>query len=233
VGEANYRPGVSEIDPRLASALAEQLEERDARLRDGAVRVGWKLGMGDRESIGVEIAVGYLTSATRLDADSRYVAGNPGADLHADAELAIELGRDIPSSADARAIEGAISGYAAALEIVDLSPLPNEPDSVVAANVFHRAVAFGPSRPELPTEGVFGSLVVNDVVQARAPFRGGLIDRISTAARLLDAVGERLQAGDRIITGSIVQVPIEVGDVVLADLGALGAVQLSIGASAH
>jgi 2-keto-4-pentenoate hydratase len=224
---------VSEIDPRLASALLQQLERRDGLLREGAMRVGWKLGMGDRESIGGQIAVGYLTSATRLDPGSRYVAGSPGADLHADAELAIELGRDLPSSADARAVADGISGYAAALEIVDLSPLPDEPESVVAANVFHRAVAFGPSRTELPTDDVLASLVVNDFVKANAPFAGGLVDRICKAARLLGAVGERLQAGDRIITGSIVQVAIDVGDVVLADLGALGAVQLAIGVSAQ
>ena len=41
-------------------------------------------------------------------------------------------------------------------------------------------------------------------------------------------MGERLQPGDRIITGSVVQVPIKIGDQVLAEMGALGKVQLSI-----
>ena len=35
-------------------------------------------------------------------------------------------------------------------------------------------------------------------------------------------------AGDRLITGSVVQVPIKVDDHVVADLGPLGQVQLSI-----
>jgi 2-keto-4-pentenoate hydratase len=41
-------------------------------------------------------------------------------------------------------------------------------------------------------------------------------------------MGERLEAGDRIITGSVVQAPIEVDDEVVADMGPLGRVGLSI-----
>jgi 2-keto-4-pentenoate hydratase len=41
-------------------------------------------------------------------------------------------------------------------------------------------------------------------------------------------MGERLAEGDRVITGSIVQVPIQRGDEVAADLGALGSVRLTV-----
>jgi 2-keto-4-pentenoate hydratase len=54
------------------------------------------------------------------------------------------------------------------------------------------------------------------------------VDSVRSAAALLGAVGVRLQAGDRLITGSIVQVPIGPGDHVLADLGELGSVELTI-----
>jgi 2-keto-4-pentenoate hydratase len=40
--------------------------------------------------------------------------------------------------------------------------------------------------------------------------------------RLLDSAGERLQAGDSLITGSVVQIRVEPGDEVIADLGPLG-----------
>ena len=43
-------------------------------MREGAERVGWKLGVGERERIGGELAVGHLTSATRLDPGATYVA---------------------------------------------------------------------------------------------------------------------------------------------------------------
>jgi 2-keto-4-pentenoate hydratase len=41
-------------------------------------------------------------------------------------------------------------------------------------------------------------------------------------------MGERLRAGDRVITGSVVQVPVRPGDEVTADLGPLGAPRLAI-----
>ena len=51
---------------------------------------------------------------------------------------------------------------------------------------------------------------------------------VLAAARLLASVGERLQARDSLITGSVVQVPVEPGDEVIADLGPLGRIHLSI-----
>ena len=48
------------------------------------------------------------------------------------------------------------------------------------------------------------------------------------AARLLAAMGERLLPGDRVITGSVVQVPVGPGHLVGAELGPLGRVELSI-----
>ena len=42
------------------------------------------------------------------------------------------------------------------------------------------------------------------------------------------AAGEQLRAGDLLITGSLVQVRVAAGDEVVADLGALGSVGLSL-----
>jgi hypothetical protein len=210
---------VTEVDPRLARALRAQLAARRALLRDGAVGVGWKLGVGDRERIGDHIAVGYLTSATRLEPGAAYVPTD-GELLHADAEVFVEIG---PA--------GEIAGYGAALELVDLRSPPDTPDDVVATNVFHRAVAFGSSVRALQPGGVEASLVVN--AEARDTGRSGedLADRVAGAGRILEAVGERLAAGDRVITGSIVQVPVSPGDMVEADLGPLGRVGLHIAKS--
>jgi 2-keto-4-pentenoate hydratase len=55
-----------------------------------------------------------------------------------------------------------------------------------------------------------------------------LAGRISAAARLLGAVQERLRPGDRVITGSVVQVQVQQGDDVVADFGLLGRVQVSL-----
>jgi 2-keto-4-pentenoate hydratase len=43
------------------------------------------------------------------------------------------------------------------------------------------------------------------------------------------AIGDQLQPGDRIIAGSILQVPVGAGDEVVVDLGPLGRVAATIG----
>src|SRR5215210_1295920 len=97
----------SEVDPRLASALAAQLGMWRASLAGGAQRVGWKLGMGDRERIGPGPVIGHLTSATVLPAGAIFqVAGI--AELHADAEVALELAHDVEADADRDAARAAI-----------------------------------------------------------------------------------------------------------------------------
>lgn len=218
---------VAKIDPRLAGALAAQFEQWRAALHSGAERVGWKLGMGEGERIGDEVAIGHLTSVSLLDPGAAYHAGS-AIDLRADAEVALQVGRAVAPDGDPVAAREAISGFGVALEVVDLGRPLDDPVSVVATNVFHRAVAFGPFRPVLPAEEVDGRLVVNGQVVASAAAANDLADRVCAAARLLGAMGERLQPGDRIITGSVVQVPIKIGDQVLAEMGALGKVQLSI-----
>jgi 2-keto-4-pentenoate hydratase len=176
--------------------------------------VGWKVGAGDRECLGDGIVVGHLTSATVLAPGAVYRAGAAAA-LHADAEVALCIGRD-----------GEIDGYAAALELVDLAD-GDDADEIVAANVFHRAVAFGPWHAAVPGDAT-AALVVDEVSVARAAVRSDHREKAQAVAALLDAVGEELRAGDRVITGSVVQVPVAPGAHVVADFGALGRVALDI-----
>jgi 2-keto-4-pentenoate hydratase len=207
------------IDPRLEAALAAQLDDWRAALRAGAERVGWKLGMGDRERIGGPV-IGHLTSASRLAPGATYA--RHGGALHADAEVALAIGSDVAPDASEEAARAAIAGYGAALELVDLAEPPVEAEAIVAENVWHRAFVLAGGVEALPWEGVDGRLIVNGEVRASAAAPTDFADRVLVVARLLGAMGERLQAGDRIITGSVVQVPIAPGDEVVADLGALG-----------
>jgi 2-keto-4-pentenoate hydratase len=214
------------IEPRLVAAIAEQLDRRREALARGAAHVGWKLGMGDRERIGKHIAVGYLTSETVLEADGRF---RPAAEseFHADAEIAVELASDVDPARGVRAVGEAVARYGAALEIVDLAPVTGEPDAVVAGNVFHRAVRFGELRPG-PLAAVDVELSVDGQARASGRSPADVRGRIAEAARLLDAVGERLRAGDRIITGSVAQAPIGVGAEVVADFDVLGTIRVRI-----
>jgi 2-keto-4-pentenoate hydratase len=212
------------VDPRLVAALTRQLEARGRALADGARRVGWKLGVGDAERIGAGPVVGHLTSATQLEPGGIFRAGDVAA-LHADVEIAVELAADLGPGDDVR---GAIGGYAAALELVDLESIDRDPEAIVAANVFHCAFALGATVPPIVLDRVVGRLVVDGETRDEAPAED-VDDRLAAAARIVAAGGDGLLAGDRIITGSIVQVPVAPGSRVVADLGPLGSVGLEIG----
>src|SRR3954447_20406380 len=96
------------------------------RCSTGASHVGWKLGMGDRESVGGSIVVGHLTSATVFANGARCVVDD-AADLHVDAGAGVGRGSDVEPSAGADAVRAAIAGYGLAVELVDLGPVPGEP----------------------------------------------------------------------------------------------------------
>jgi hypothetical protein len=182
---------MGDVDPRLVAALREQLSQRPK----DAGRVGWKHGGGDDERIGDEIAVGHLTSARTLEDGTTY--GGGGGDLRADVELAVEIGAD-----------GEISRYGVALELCDLAD-GGTPEEVVAKNDYHRAVAFGPFVDALPAQ-LEAVLSVNGERRSGAPTPtlAEIAHRVAAVDRVLDAVGEALQPGDRVITGLIVNGPV-------------------------
>ena len=188
------------IDPRLVAALRVRLVGRHGG------RVGWKLGVGDAERLGEMGSVGHITTTTRLDDGATYHSA--GAELHADAEIAVVVGL----------------GFAPALELVDLSNSDAGPEKIVKTNIFHRAVAFGQTADRLPSEG---ALLVNGVVRASEPVPD-VGERLRSAEQVLAALGERFELHDRVITGSVVQVPVQSGDEVTADFGSLGRVSLRI-----
>ena len=197
------------VDPRLVRAVRAQLEQRPA----DAARVGWKVGAGDGERIGREpVAVGHLTSATVLENGATYAGG--GDDLHADTELAVEVD------------DGGTSRYAVALEIVDLGDR-GDAEGVVESNIFHRAVAFGAFAATTP-QAVRARILVNGEERDAATAPEHVVDRVAGVVRVLEAVGEQVVSGDRVITGSIVQVRVASGDDVLAEIEGLGSVGLEV-----
>jgi len=218
---------VTDIDPRLRTALAAQLGQWRSALEGGAERVGWKLGIGDRESIGPGPVIGHLTSATQLDPASTFPATGAMA-LHADAEVAVQVGRAVDPGSDLAGAREAIAGFGSALELVDLGGPPDDPQGVVAANVFHRAFALGPLDAQPPADRVEGRLIVNGETRVAATAARDFPETVRAVAALLGAMGERLEAGDVLITGSVVQLPVDPGDEVIANMGQLGRVGLTV-----
>jgi len=145
-----------------------------------------------------------------------YRAGVPGA-LRADAELALEIGAD-----------GKPVGYGAALELVDVARPPDDFESIVAANIWHRAFALSPLRDEPPPAHARAGIRINGKTVDASERRVDALETARIASELLAAVGERLEPGDRIIAGSLVQVPVARGDEVVADLGELGQVGVRV-----
>ncbi len=200
------------MDERVAFALRTQLLEWRAALALGAERVGWKVGRG----IIPEPLIGHLTSATRLRRGGVYRVGE-ARDLRADAELAIEIG-----------MAGEPIRYGAAMELVDFDASPEDFERVVAANLFHRAYAFAPLRREPPPELVRAEVRVNGAVAGTAERPVDPAETARIVEELLGAAGERLEPRDRIICGSIVQIPVTAGAEVVVDLGELGQVAVKL-----
>src|SRR5829696_2381377 len=181
------------------------LTRRREQLAQGAEPIGWKIGFNVRETqekLGIDAPLaGFLTTDSLVES-----------------EVAAEVG------ADGRSIAALLP----ALEIADPPDLDLPVEQILAGNIFHRAVAFGP-RVETQEPGAARILVNGDEQHTVPADRTGtrLAAMVDAVARRLTEAGEELRAGDRIITG-IIAPPHEAapGDTVRLELEALGGVEL-------
>ena len=195
---------------------AALLMRRREILAQGAEPLGWKIGFNvpaTQERLGIDAPLaGFLTT------DSLVEGSWDEYPVIVESEVALEIGADGRS----------IAALFPALEIADEPDLDMEIEQILAGNIFHRAVAFGP-RVETREPGA-ARIIVHGEKQHAVPADetgkrlGAMIEAV--AARLADA-GEELRAGDRIITG-IIAPPhkAEPGDTVRLELEALGSVEL-------
>jgi 2-keto-4-pentenoate hydratase len=223
------------MDARVRRGMEAQLARWRSALAGGAARVGWKVGLNDprvQAHLGIDgCVVGHLTLATTL------VPGEPhslrgGTRVGAECEVAIHLGRDLDAGASDADAAAAVLGLGAALELIDLDRPLDDLEGIVAANVFHRAVLLGPTRPGASIDGVRAQVLrhgaVVETVDAAAA-TGPVTVVVRSIADALGACGEHLRAGDRVIAGSLAGILwLEPGDVVGLDLGPLGALSLAV-----
>jgi 2-keto-4-pentenoate hydratase len=195
---------------------AALLMRRREILAQGAEPIGWKIGFNlpeIQQKLGIDRPLaGFLTSDSLIeDSWDAYP-------IIVESEVAVELG------ADGRSIAAMLP----ALELADPPDLDLGLEQILAGNIFHRAVAFGP-RVETREPGA-GRILVNGEEQhaLSADQTAANLDAMVDAAagRLADA-GEQLQPGDRIITG-VLAPPHEAspGDTVRLELDGLGGVEL-------
>jgi 2-keto-4-pentenoate hydratase len=188
------------------------LMRRTKVLDAGAEPVGWKVGFNVPEiqqKLGIDAPLaGFLTTDSLIeDSWDDYP-------VVVESEVAVEIGDDGRS----------IVALLPALELADPPDLDLEIEQILAGNIFHRAVAFGP-RVETTDPGA-GRILVNGEEQ-HAVKPEGLERMVQAVAARLEAAGEELRAGDRIITG-VLAPPYEAkeGDTVRLELEALGSVEL-------
>jgi 2-keto-4-pentenoate hydratase len=200
--------------------LAAQLVRRREILAQGAEPIGWKIGFNlpkFQEQLGIDLPVaGFLTTDTLLEDGATWSIGD--GEYVLESEVAVELGDD------ARTIVALLP----ALELADTPDLSIDLEQILAGDIFHRGVAFGP-RVETKTPGA-ARIVVNGEVQHEIDAESAgarLEEMVGVVADRLAAVGEELSAGDRIITG-VLAPPHKVapGDRVRLEIDGIGAVEL-------
>jgi 2-keto-4-pentenoate hydratase len=197
------------------------LMRRREILAQGAEPVGWKVGFNvpsTQERLGIDAPLaGFLTTDSLLEDGSSWSIEDDG-EVIVESEVALEVGADGRS----------IAALFPALELADEPDLDLEIEQILAGNIFHRAVAFGP-RVEAKKPGA-ARILVNGEEQHTVP-AADTVERleamVEAVAARLEAAGEELRPGDRIITG-IIAPPHQAraGDTVRLELEELGGVEL-------
>jgi 2-keto-4-pentenoate hydratase len=197
------------------------LTRRREIVAQGAEPIGWKIGFNVpaiQEKLGIDGPLaGFLTSGGLLEDGATWSLSDDGV-VVVESEVAVELGDDARS----------IVALLPALELADPPDLSQDVETILAGNIFHRAVAFGP-RSERDAPGSARILVNGELAheitaqEARARLEE-MVDVV--AGRLADAGGQ-LEAGQRIITGVLAPPhAAKPGDVVRLEIDGLGGVEL-------
>ena len=205
-------------DPRIARGMQRQHAERRARIAAGEKPLGWKVGLGakpamERLKITMPL-VGYMMQKSLLpNGGTVSVAG--WTQPVAEPEIAVHMAADLPGGADRAATIAAIGALGPAIELADLNPPPSDVEVTLAGHIFHRHVILGPAdktRAGAKLDGLTGLVFRRGAQIARQEDLqqniGNIVDIVAHVAGTLAAHGEKLGAGDVIITGSIVPPPL-------------------------
>jgi 2-keto-4-pentenoate hydratase len=210
-------------DPRIVDGLHRQLAARSDALAQGAGHVGWKVGFGAPGSLELmhitAPLLGYLTETTVYDDGATFDTDGWTRGV-VEFEVAVWMGSDVDAGASEAEAAAAVAAVGPAIEIADVD-LPVGPDGIadiMAGDIFHRGVVFGARderRAGLDISGLTAHIRLDDddfaTVAELEAITGAYPWIVSTVASTLASAGERLRAGDVIITGSVIP-PVSVND---------------------
>jgi len=199
--------------PLIKKGMTAQLATRRARIAAGEKPLGWKVGLGapaTMQKMGLQAPlVGFLMQRALLLSGST-VSLKGWLRPVAEPEICVRMARDLPGGASPDAALAAAKEILPAIELADLDPVPtvDNLDAVLAGDIFQRHVILcGNTRLGGATSGLTSRLIRRGVEAAATTdpeaLTGKLVDIVAHVANTLDAFGEKLSAGDVIITGSI------------------------------
>jgi 2-keto-4-pentenoate hydratase len=200
-------------DPRIARGMEKQLATRRERIAKGERPLGWKVGLGApalMQKLGITApAVGYLMQRALLLSGSTVSLAGWSRPV-AECEIAVRMSRDLGGGASAESAAAAVKEIFPAIELADFEPVPTPDnlDAVIGSDIYQRHVLLaGVTRPGAGLDGLTSRLIRRgaEVAATTDPeaLTGRLPDIIAHVANTLAAHGEKLSAGDVIITGSI------------------------------
>ncbi len=226
------------LDPRIERGMRAQLALRAKRIAAGEKPLGWKVGFGAPAAMKkLDIhspLVGFLMSRALLRTGATIPVGQ-WTKPAVEAEIAVHMGRPLPGGADRAAAAAAIAGLGPAIEIADVEFPPDDVERILAADIYQRHVILGPcdaSRAGCRLDGLDCRVSRNSAEVARTSdpqaLTGAYVDIVRHVADVLDTCGERLDAGEIIITGSITSpLWIEAGDDIRFELQPVGTLAVS------
>jgi 2-keto-4-pentenoate hydratase len=231
-------PQPEAVQPLINSGMTRQMAAFRHALAHGMPRLGWKVAFNDpaiQQRMGLTATlVGWL------DGRRVFLEGQPyqpvtGAKPLAEAELAVRMSADVPAGASLDRARAALAAAAPAIEFANRAKAVAPLDELIAQDILHDGVSFGPEAPPAAASGLvasgFPAVAVNGGsmlygVPGRYP--DDLAEIVVHVANVLAEYGEALLAGDRIICGAFVAFDVATGDRVEADFGPLGAMSFSV-----
>jgi len=203
--------------PLIKKGMTAQFAARRARLAAGEKPLGWKVGLGapaSLQKLGIAApVVGFLMQRALLPTQST-VSLKDYVKPVAEPEIAVRMGRDLGPGAAPEAALAAIREIMPAIELADLDPVPSPDnlDIVLEGDIYQRQILLGErTRAGGSVAGLTSRVIrrgqeVNRTSNPEA-LTGKLLDTVVLVANTVAAFGEKLSAGDIIITGSITPPP--------------------------
>jgi 2-keto-4-pentenoate hydratase len=204
-------------NPLIRKGMEAQFADRRARIAAGEKPLGWKVGLGapaSMQKLGIEAPmVGFLMQKALLPSGSTVSLKNYLRPV-AEPEIAVRMAADLGPDATPDTVMAAIKELQPAIELADLDPVPapDNLDVVLAGDIYQRQVLLGKgTQPGGSVRGLTSRVLRRGVEVNRTSdpegLTGKLIDIVAHVATVVAAFGEKLSAGDIIITGSITPPP--------------------------